>query len=143
MKRIFAFLLLSSVLLIPALSKEGASFAGRWDITVTPQENPDSPPKNPAQLQPYPDWLEVLAHDGKFDVRMVARSGSVHPVNEVKMDGGKLKLVVSAAAKGPAITWELEVKSNTLTGVQKRGDVVTAQIAGTRAPELKRKPPKS
>jgi hypothetical protein len=144
MKRIFAFLLLSFVLLIPALSKDqGVSFAGRWDITITPLANPVSPPKNPAQLEPYPDWMEVVAHDGKFDARMVGRSGSVHPIDEVKVDGGKLKLVVSAAAKGPAVTWELEVKGNSLTGLQKRGDVVTAQIAGARAPELKRKTPKS
>jgi hypothetical protein len=113
------------------------------DITITPQANPDSPPRNPAQLKPYPDWMEVVAHDGKFVVRLVARSGSVHPVNEVKIDGGKLKLVVSATAKGSAVTWELEVKGNSLNGLQKRADVMTAQIAGIRAPELKRKPPKS
>jgi hypothetical protein len=144
MKNIFAVLLLCSLLPIPVLSmKDGAPFAGRWDITITPQANPDSPPKNPAQLEPYPDWMEVVAHDGKLDVRMVGRSGSVHPVSEVKSDGGKLKLVITAAAKGPAVTWELEGKGNNLTGVQKRGDMVTAQVAGVRAPEMKRKAPKS
>ena len=144
MKTFSAVLLLCSVLLIPALSKtESTPFAGRWDITVTPQANPDNPPKNPAQLQPYPGWIEVVEHDGKFDVRVQPRSGSVHPAHDVKIDGGKLTLVVSAAAKGPAITWELQVKSNRLTGVQKRGDVVAAQIAGVRAPEMKRKPPKA
>jgi hypothetical protein len=144
MKNICAALVLLCLLLIPAVSKkESSPFAGRWDITITPQSNPDNPPKNPAQLLPYPDWMEVSEQEGKFDVRMVARSGSVHAVNDVKIDGGKLTMVVSPAAKGPAITWELQAKGGSLSGVQKRGDVVAAQVAGVRAPELKRKPPKS
>ncbi|MGD0773523.1 MAG: DUF1080 domain-containing protein [Candidatus Solibacter sp.] len=144
MKKIVAVLALAALLAMPTLSKKASTpFAGRWDITVTPQANPSNPPKNPAQLQPYPGWMEVVERDGKFDVRVQPRAGSVHPASEVKIDGAKLTLVVSPAAKGPAITWELEVNSNRLTGVQKRGDVVAAQIAGVRAPEMKRKPPKA
>src|SRR5580693_644518 len=121
MKKIFAVLLLSAVFLIPALSKkESNPFAGRWDITITPQANPDNPPKNPAQLQPYPDWMEVTEHDGTLAARMVGRSGSVHPVSDVKLDGGKLMVTVSAAARGPAMSWELQVSGSAMTGVQKR-----------------------
>uniref|UniRef100_Q01TF3 3-keto-alpha-glucoside-1,2-lyase/3-keto-2-hydroxy-glucal hydratase domain-containing protein n=1 Tax=Solibacter usitatus (strain Ellin6076) TaxID=234267 RepID=Q01TF3_SOLUE len=137
-------LVLFALLHVSSRSVEaGTPFAGRWDITVTPQASADGAPKNPAQLQPYPDWLEVVEQSGKFDVRVQPRAGSVHPVNEVKLAGSKLLLVISPAAKGPAVTWELEVKNNRLTGVQKRGEAVAAQIAGVRAPALKGKPPKA
>ena len=45
-------------------------------------------------------------------------------------------------AKGPATTWDLDVKDGKLTGTQKRGDTVFADLAGVRAPALDRKPPK-
>ena len=126
-------IILVLLLLISALqAKESTPFAGRWDVTVTPQTGGS-----------YPDWLEVVDHDGKFDVRVQPRSGSVHGVNEVKIDGAKLILTIASPAKGPATTWELEVKSNKLTGVQKHGDAVTAQLAAVRAPEMKRKAPKA
>src|SRR5581483_7794807 len=60
----------------------------------------------------------------------------------VKSDGAKLILTINAPSKGPGTTWELEVKNGKLTGVQKHGDAVNAQLAGVRAPEMKRKPPK-
>ncbi len=133
MKKLPAVVLLLPFFLIPALSmKESSPFSGRWDITVTPPTG-----------TPYPDWMEVIEKDGKFDIRVQPRSGSVHGINEVKTDGAKLTLTVAAPAKGPATTWELEVKGNKLTGTQKRGETVTAQIAGVRAPELKRKEPKA
>ncbi len=133
MKTVSAALLLGSVLLIPALSmKEGSPFAGRWDITVTPQNG-----------GAYPDWMEAVDQNGMLHVRVQPRSGSVHGINEVKVDGAKLVLTVAAPAKGPATTWELEVKGNRLTGVQKHGDSVAAQLAGVRAPELKHKEPKA
>ncbi len=126
--------LLAALLLIPAMpGKEGSPFAGRWDITVTPQS-----------AAPFPDWLEVVEKDGTFNVRVQPRSGSVHGVNEVKVDGGKLILTIAAPAnKGPATTWELAVKGGKLSGLQKHGDSVNAQLAGVRAPELKRKEPKA
>jgi hypothetical protein len=133
MKTISAALLLGSVLLIPALSmKESSPFAGRWDIAVTPQNG-----------AAYPDWMEAQDSNGTLHVRVQPRSGSVHGISEVKLDGAKLILTVAAPAKEPATTWELEVKGNKLTGVQKHGDTVTAQLAGVRAPELKRKAPKA
>ncbi len=133
MRTLFAALLLGSVLLIPALSmKESSPFAGRWDITVTPQNG-----------AAYPDWMEAVDQNGMLHVRVQPRSGSVHPVNEVKIDGAKLVLTVAAPGKGPATTWELEVKGNKLTGVQKHGGTVNAQLAGARAPELKHKEPKA
>ncbi|MDR3701765.1 MAG: DUF1080 domain-containing protein [Candidatus Sulfopaludibacter sp.] len=133
MKTISAALLLGSVLLIPALSmKEGSPFAGRWDITVTPQNG-----------GAYPDWMEAVDSNGTLHVRVQPRSGSVHGVNEIKIEGAKLILTIVAPAKDPATTWELEVKGNKLTGVQKHGDTVNAQLTGVRAPELKRSAPKA
>jgi hypothetical protein len=144
MKRICALALFAAVLLIPPqLRSQTNPFAGRWDITVTPQDS-----------QPYPDWMELVDKGGKFDVRVQPRAGSVHPVQNVKMDGTHLTLGVSRG-----ITWELDVtgaafapstgssistiSTYQLTGVQKTGNAVTAHIAGVRAPELKRAVPKA
>ena len=83
MKNILAAVLLSSVFLMSAVAKkEGNPFVGRWDITITPKANPDNPPKNPAQLQPYPDWMEVTEHDGTLTARMVGRSGMITFITE-------------------------------------------------------------
>jgi hypothetical protein len=126
MRPIAALALFATVVLTqPQLRSQTNPFAGRWDITVTPQNN-----------QPYPDWMELVDNGGKFDVRVQPRSGSVHPVQDVKLDGTHLTLGVSRGT-----TWELEARGNRLTGVQKAGDNVTGQIAGVRAPELKRAPP--
>jgi hypothetical protein len=60
------------------------------------------------------------------------------------MEGSNLILTITpAAAKRPAVVWELTVSGDKLTGTQKRGDAVIAQIAGVRAPDLNRKPPKA
>jgi len=120
-------------LLLPALAKKGDNpFAGRWDITVT----------TPAAT--YPDWLEVVEKDGNWQARYQPRGGSVRPIASVQMVGEHLILTLTAAAgKRPAVTWDVTVKGDQLTGVQKRGDEVMSQLAGMRAPELKRKPPKA
>jgi hypothetical protein len=111
---------------------EAASpFAGRWDITVsTPKES-------------YPDWMELVERDGKPEVRIQPQAGSVRPAVDVKLDGAHLALTVFAAdAKGPATIWVLDVKDDRLTGAQQRGYAVS-RLAGVRAPELKREPPRA
>jgi hypothetical protein len=141
MKPICALAMFASVLPItPQLRSQTNPFAGRWDITVTPQDS-----------HPYPDWMELVDKGGKFDVRVQPRAGSVHPVQDVRMEGTRLTLGVSRG-----VTWELEVtraafnpskgspfSTDRLTGVQKTGDAVTAHIAGVRAPALKRAVPKA
>ncbi len=106
-------------------------FAGRWDITVTtPRES-------------YPGWMELVERGGKPEVRIQPRTGSVHPAAGVELDGAHLVLTVSAAdTKAPALTWTLDVKGDKLTGVQQSGYAVS-QLAGVRAPELKREPPQA
>ena len=125
--------MMGAALLLPALSKKGGNpFAGRWDITIT------------AGNTSYPDWMEFTEKDPNPEVRIQPRGGSVRPVKEVRMEGANLILTITpAAAKRPAVVWELSVSGDKLTGKQKRGDTVIAQIAGVRAPELKRKPPKA
>jgi hypothetical protein len=135
MKPLRLILSLATVLVISAPGKNANPFAGRWDIVVTPQ--------NTAQNTPYPDWMELTQTGGSTEVRIQPRSGSARSIKEFKLVGSHLSLNISAAnAKGPATTWELDVKGEKLTGAIKRGDAVSAQLDGVRAPELKRKPPK-
>lgn len=87
--------------------------------------------------------MELVEKGGKPEVRIQPRVGSVHRVADVKLNGAHLDLTVSPAdPKGPATTWALDVKGDRLTGVQKHGDAVS-QMAGVRAPDLKREPPKA
>jgi hypothetical protein len=104
-------------------------FTGRWDIHVTTDK------------ESYPDWMEVM---GDGQVRVQPRTGSVHPANNVKIDGSHLTLTLSPAnKKNPETTWDLTVSGKNFTGTQKRGDVVMAKLQGVRAPELKKPMPKS
>lgn len=142
MKKFCQTILLAAAICLPASPQAGSPFAGRWDLTVT------TPAAN------YPSWLEVAEKDGELQVRAQPREGNVRPV-KAAMDGAKLVVTVSPAVPAreatdtaparpaqPALTWELTVSGNRLTGVQKRGDQVEGPVAGIRAPALKREPPK-
>jgi hypothetical protein len=132
MRQLCFGLVLGSAILLPALPQNGANmFLGRWDVTVTTANGS------------YPDWMEVTEKDGKLAARVQPRGGSVHPAAAVKVDGSHLIVTVSAAAtRAPEVTWDLTANGDQLSGTQKRGDNV-AQIAGVRAPALKRNPPKA
>jgi len=105
------------------------NFVGRWDITVT------------AGNDSYPDWLEVAPADGDFTARIQPRSGSVRSVKILGVENGHLKLELSAANNNrPAVTWDVTVQGDKLTGTEDRGRS-TAQLSGVRAPELKRPAP--
>lgn len=120
----------ASVLLLGAAPKD--PFAGRWDLTV----------KTPTAA--YPAWVEVTEKDGKPEARIQPRGGSVRAAHDVKLNGNSLVLTISpAAGDRPAITWELNIKSNIITGAVTRGTEVQGQIGGQRAPELKNKPAKT
>ncbi len=107
-------------------------FAGRWDISVT------------ARGETYPDWMEIVENNGAATARMQPRGGSVHPATIVKMEGDHLTLQVSAAnTKRPATTWELTAAGGKISGTENHGSEVAAQLAGVRAPELKRTMPKA
>jgi len=127
MKRFIGLLIFA-----PALLTAANPFAGRWDMTVT---TPNST---------YPGWMELVEKDGKPQVRVQPRAGSVHPVSGVRMEGSHLILVVSPAeGNRPESTWDLTASGDHLTGTVKRGDTVAGQLAGVRAPALHRPEPKA
>jgi len=108
--------------------KKASPFAGRWDLTVTTPQ------------QTYPSWMEVT---DDANIRVVGRVASVHPVQEIKMDGAHLTFTSSESFNGKNIpvSWEMSVAGGKITGKQKRSDGVEGAIAGVPAPALKRKEP--
>jgi hypothetical protein len=123
---------LSLLIFAAALLPAGTPFLGRWDIVVTT-------PKDT-----YPDWMEVAMKDDQPIVRVQPRSGSVHPVTGVQLDGSHMSLTLAPANKGrPEVTWDLTFAGGKFTGVEKRGGAEMAKLEGVRAPELKRQMPKS
>jgi hypothetical protein len=120
-----------ATLLLPAALLAADPFVGRWDITVK------------AGNSTYPDWLEVVDNAGTLKVRYQPRAGSVHPLENAKLDGGHLLLTINANGKNGPTTWDLTASGDKLSGAQKVGTKETAQIDGVRAPKLDRKMPKS
>ena len=109
----------------------GKAFLGRWDLTLTNSHGN------------WPQWMEVIEKDGKLEGRIQPRGGAVRPIIGAKLEGGHLLIAVSAAGRGPAVDWDLTLDGGKLKGVQKQGDSSDTQIAGVRAPELKRPMPKA
>lgn len=143
MRRFCIATIIAAAALLPALSQKPNPFAGRWDMTVT------------VGSEKYPSWIEVTEKDGNLRARVQQRTGNVAPVAAVKMDGTRLIVTISAAAPArpaagdrpafagrPELLWDLTEKGGKLTGVQKQGDT-TWQLAGVRAPALKRAAPKA
>src|ERR1022692_3537125 len=116
--------------LTPAVAQKSDPFTGRWDLVVTPKA---------ANARVYPDWMEVGVKDGAAAVRIQPRSGSAFYAKQFKVDGSHL----SVQWENATTTWDLDLKSGKLTGVEKRGANVFADLAGVRAPVLKHNPPKS
>lgn len=133
MKQTCVVLLVGVTLLVPAPGKKGDNaFTGRWDLTIK------------TATATYPSWIEMMDKDGKPAVRVQPRGGSVRTLDDVKLEGNRLTLIISPAAEDrPAIAWELNVKNNLIKGAVKRGQETQGQIAGERAPELKNKPPRA
>src|SRR5579872_3819867 len=119
MKPILAFLFFAAA--------AGNPFAGRWDLTLTPSNGQGS----------WPQWMDLVESGGTPQVRVQPRAGGVFPVKDaVKTEGSHLTMTISRG-----VTWDLDVAGDRITGTQKRGDAVNAQIAGVRAPALKRPMP--
>ena len=124
-------LLLVWALLTPTLSFAKSPFEGRWNFNTT---GPGGTRAN---------WLGITEKDGNLEVWFQPTGGNVYQVKDVKVSGSHLTLGLSpAAAKRPALTWEVEAAGDKLTVVQKRGDN-SDNMTGIRAPELKRSEPKS
>jgi hypothetical protein len=132
MKQLCLWLTLGA-LSLPALSRSDAqeAFNGRWDLTI----------KTPADT--YPSWMEFSAAGDKPAVRIVGRVASVHPAEDVHVNGSRLSFTSSESfGKEIKVTWELTVSKGKLTGTQKREDGVNGEISGVRAPALNRETPK-
>jgi hypothetical protein len=122
----------SSALACAAWAQSGANpFLGRWDLTVTS-------PRSTAN-----QWMEIVEKDGKLDGRIQPGGGAVRPIAGARMDGSHLIIIVQSAGRGPEVTWDLTAEGAKISGVQKRGDNSDTQIAGVRAPVLKRPMPKA
>ncbi len=92
-----------------------------------------------ATAKAYPDWMEVGTKDGAPAVRIQPRSGSAFYARQFKVDGTHLSVQLASGAT----TWELDLKGDKVSGVQKNGSDAIAELAGVRAPLLKRNPPKA
>ena len=125
----FSFCLLAAAALLPSAAKSATPFEGRWDLVVTPKA---------AGVKIYPDWMEVGVKDGAPAVRIQPRSGSAFYAKEFKTEGTHLSVLW---ANGTT-TWDLDVKDGKLAGSEKRDGKLFADLAGVRAPLLKRNPPK-
>jgi len=116
--------LAAAVLLVSGFRQEGpVDITGRWDLTIE------------AGGETYPSWIEVQAGT-QPSVRIVDRTGSVHPASDVKLAGSRL----SFTEHNGGTQWELNENSERVTGTEKHGDVV-GQVTGVRAPALGRKAP--
>jgi len=131
MRQLFLPLVLASALAAPALALASSPFVGRWNFNiVTPGGARAS-------------WLGVKDAGGALEVWYQPPGGNVYKLTEVKQEGQRLILTLSKpGAKGPALTWELQVSGDKISGEQKRGKNSTP-ISGVRAPALKRKAPKA
>jgi hypothetical protein len=122
--------LLAAAALIPSVARCADPFTGRWDLVVTPKA---------AGAKIYPDWMEVGMKDGVPSVRIQPRSGSAFYAKQFKAQGTHLNVLWA----NNTTTWDLDVKDGKLTGVEKRGDNVFADLSGVRAPALKHAAPKA
>ena len=130
MKKFCVLPILLTALAVSA-SAQKSPYAGRWDLTVTPQTG-----------SPFPQWMEITEKDGKLEGRFQPRGGAWRPLAAAKADSGHLILTLAEATpRGPATTWDFTAAGDKLTGVEKRGETAGPQIAGVRAPELKRPMP--
>ena len=133
MKQFWFVLIFGAAILVPALSQKHSSdpFAGRWDLTIT------------AGNTSYPSWMELVDEGGSPAVRIVGRTGSARSVQEVKAEGSHLLFTSNESfdSKLVKVTWAMSVQGDKLTGKQHRADGVDYELAGVRAPALKRPAP--
>src|ERR1039457_4357824 len=125
--------LLAAAALIPAVpqnAQKSDPFTGQWDLVVSPRAAND---------KAYPDWMEVGMSEGVPSVRIQPRGGSAFYARQCKVEGKHLNVQWGS----DDTTWDLDIKGDKLRGVEKHGADAFADLAGVRAPLLKRKPPKA
>jgi hypothetical protein len=113
-------LLLPFALAASAALSAGNPFLGKWDITA---KGPDGP---------WIYWLEVGESGGKLTGMFLARSGSVFPLSEVKMEGDEL-VFWTQRREDPKVYYRARAKGGKLIGVrEEKGEKVT--FTGVRPP---------
>ncbi len=126
MQKFTAGLVVLCAFLAPAFAqKNGNPFVGRWDFNIS------TPGGTRAS------WLGVSEKGGKLEVWFQPTGGNVYELKDFKVEGTHMTLTLARTT-----TWELDASGGKLTGVQKRG-TNTIELAGVRAPELKRSAPKA
>lgn len=117
-----------------ALSQpKGSPFVGRWDFNLTQGDTERAA------------WLGITEKGGALDVWYQPTGGNVYQLKDVKLEGSRLVLAISAAdpaRKRPAVAWELEASGNQLKGTETAGNS-SIPLTGVRAPELKRAAPRN
>src|SRR5262245_11995394 len=121
-KNIIMLLLPLICLGITAMAQENP-FLGKWDITgVGPHSD-------------YVYWLEVKEQDGKLTGDFLNRSGSVLPLEEIKIEGDELVFSPKAPrADLPKQVHHAKVEEGRLLGMMTVGDQQVAWI-GERPPK--------
>jgi hypothetical protein len=128
-------ILFSSALAVVSLSAQRlptttSPFEGRWDLVLTAPDGTTSP-----------RWMDYVEGRDPL-IRIQPAGGSVHAAYDVNVDGPHITLTMEKAnEKRPASTWDIRIKNKMLVGTQTSGDRIS-QIAGVKAPELKREMPK-
>ena len=118
-----ASLSLACVIAASCLGAGNSPFAGRWDLTMT------------ASQGTYPDWMEFAEEGPSGVVRLVGRTGSVHPASDVKVQGSHLTFT------SPEGNWDVTASGHKLSGVLRRSNSAEVQVSGVPAPSLKRPAP--
>lgn len=104
---------------LPQLTADAVSpFSGRWDLTII------------TSAGSYPSWMEFADEGATPAIRIVGRTGSVHPVRGAKVQGTHLTFVDGPV--GGEVRWQISVKDRKLTG-----QVGVAEVTGVPAPSLK------
>ncbi|MBS1875238.1 MAG: DUF1080 domain-containing protein [Acidobacteria bacterium] len=132
MRYVALIVLIAGVAITPALSQKESRVAlvGRWDLTVNTGK------------ETYPSWLEYRESSNGPTVRVVGKAASVHPGQDVKVEGATLTFTTSEWFDKPTrVTWEVTASGARLTGTQKRADGTIGRIVGTPQPSLKHAAP--
>jgi hypothetical protein len=93
-------------------------FSGRWDLTIITSKSAPST---------HPAWIEFSDEGGAPTIRMVGRTGSVHPTHNVKVSGSHVTFEDGSASA----VWQMTVNGRRLTGQAPDGP-----LTGVPAPLL-------
>jgi Domain of Unknown Function (DUF1080) len=121
---------LTALSVLSANAKDDQPLEGRWDLTVKTAK------------ETYPSWIEFTERNGQPSVRVQGRVSSVHPVQDLKVEGERMTFTSSEwFGKPTKVSWEFTASDGKLTGKQILEDGTEGQITGVHAPALKRQPP--